>query len=133
MKASKKKYRVACYSLDGKLFKVYESARKASLSRHAHPRSIDKVIRGERTTAFGYMWRRFPVNEIPENIPPLEITKKSRKAKAIAKVDERGKIIKKYPSIKQASIEENIDTHSLRDHLNKKTKHVRGLTFQYLD
>lgn len=54
--------RVVAYHLDGRLFRIYESARKAALNRHAHHRTIDKCIRGDILTAFGYMWRVNVVN-----------------------------------------------------------------------
>ena len=57
---------VACFSLDGKLIKVYPSAKKAAANRHLYPRTIDRCIRGDITTVKGLQWKRFNIDEVPE-------------------------------------------------------------------
>ena len=123
---------VACYSLDGKLVKVYESAKKAAKSRKLFPRTIDRCTRGDILTVKGLYWKRFKIDEIPKTI---EVTKKvptSLSIKPVAKIDENGEIIEAYPSIRNASIKNNIDAHSLRDVLNKKYPYIGKAKFRYL-
>ena len=123
---------VACYSLNGKLVKVYPSARKAAESRHLFPRTIDRCIRGDVKTVKGLQWKRFDFDEVPDKISPLVISTTSVSIKPIAKVDENGVTIEAYPSIRSASIKNNIDPHTLRDILNKKYAYAGKAKFRYL-
>lgn len=123
---------VACYTLDGKLIKIYESARKAALSRKLFSRTIDRCIRGDVKTIKGLQWKRFKIGEVPEEIPSLEIKATSLSIRPVAKVDENGEILEAYPSIRNAAIKNNIDAHTLRDRLNKKYAYVGKTKFRYL-
>jgi hypothetical protein len=114
--------RVVAYHLDGRLFRIYESARKAALNRHAHPRTIDKCIRGDSLTAFGYMWRRYPVDSIPEQIEPFQKPTSTFAPVPIAEIDENGNVIHYFESIKNAGKTLGIDPHSIRDNLRGKGK-----------
>ena len=129
----KRNYKVVAYKKDGTLFRIYDSAREACKSRHAYIRSIDKCLKGERKTAFNYMWRRYLVNDIPLSIEPYKKASNSKVAKPIAEVDEKGDIIKVYPSIRKASKELCIDSHSIRDVLNGTYKKCNGHMFRYLN
>lgn len=111
---------VACYSLDGRLVKTYPSAKEAARSRKLFPRTIDHAIRGDVLTVKGLQWKRFRIDEVPGVIPPLQLEKKTRSIKAVAKVDEQGRIIETYPSIKKASELNHLDPHSLRDRISGK-------------
>ncbi|MCR4660611.1 MAG: hypothetical protein K5765_01260 [Clostridia bacterium] len=130
---NKSKTKVVAYRLDGSLFRIYDSARSACRTRHAHPRTIDKCIRGDSLTAFNYMWRRYPANEIPEQIPPLVIKKNDRKNIPIAKLSGSGEIIEIYSSIKKASETNKTDPHSIRDVLNHKYQFAKGIKYRYLE
>ena len=125
--------KVVAYKLDGSLFKVYDSALKASKSRHCYKRTIDKCIRGDTLTAFGYMWRRYPSDSIPKSITPLKKSNQSKISIPIAEIDKNGEIIKIYPSIRKASKELGLDYHSIRDVLNNKYKTCNGHMFRYLN
>lgn len=125
-------YVVACYRLDGTLFRIYESASKASKARRCHPRTIDKCIRGDALTAFGHMWRRFPCGEVPKTIESFENKRVVASKSPIALVGEYGEILKHYPSIKNASNELGIDPHSIRDVLSGKYKSSKGYVFRRL-
>ena len=131
MPRCKANQKVVAYRLNGDLFRVYDSARQAALSRHAYPRSIDKCIRGDTLTAFNYMWRRYPEDDIPQRIEPLKKEKISTKSKPIVEIDDNGNIINRYPSIKAASLSLHIDPHSIRDNLNNKAKQAKGHRFKY--
>lgn len=123
---------VACYTLEGKLVKIYESAKKAALSRHLYPRTIDRCIRGDITTVKNLQWKRFKVGEVPESISPIENKTTILSIRPIAKIDELGEIIEVYPSIKNASIKNKLDPHTLRDILNKKYAYIGKAKFRYL-
>ena len=123
---------VACYTTDGKLVKIYRSAKDAARCRNLHPRTIDKCIRGENVTIKGLQWRRFPVGEVPETIDPVLITTKTYAKRPIAKVDDEGKILEVYPSIRNAAIKNKIDPHTLRDRMSSKYRLVGKTKFRYL-
>ena len=129
----KRNYKVVAYRKDGTLFRIYDSAREACKSRHAYIRSIDKCLKGERKTALNYMWRRYPFDDIPTHIEPYEKSSTSKVAIPIAEVDEKGDIIKIYPSIRKASKESHIDYHSIRDVLNGVYSKCNGRIFKYLN
>ena len=133
MARAKANTRVVAYRLDGSLFRVYPSAKAAATSRHAHPRSIDKCIRGDSLTAFNLMWRRFDFDNIPESIPPFERPTVSMSPIKVAEVDEKGNVIKVYSSIKEAGRELNVDLHSIRDVLKGKFKTANGHMFKLLN
>lgn len=123
---------VACYTLEGELVRTYRSAKDASRCRKLHPRTIDKCIRGDVLTVRGQQWKRFPVNEVPTSIPPLEKEEITISNKPVAKLDEKGNIIEVYPSIKNAAEKNGIDSHSLRDQVNEKYKYLGRTKFRYL-
>lgn len=127
------KFKVVAYKKDGSLFRIYNSAREACKSRHAYIRNIDKCLKGERKTAFNYMWKRFLEDEIPNNIPPLEKSSTSKVSIPIAEIDELGNVIKIYSSIRKASKELHIDSHSIRDVLNGLYNKCNGHMFRYLN
>lgn len=129
----KRNYKVVAYKKDGTLFRIYDSAREACKSRHAYIRSIDKCLKGERKSALNYMWRRYPFDDIPTHIKPYEKSSTSKVAIPIAEVDEKGDINKVYPSIRKASKELHIDSHSIRDVLNGTYKKCNGHMFRYLN
>ncbi len=124
------KMKVVAYRLDGSIFRIYDSARIASKNRHAHPRTIDKCIRGDTLTAYGYMWRRYPVNEIPKNIEPLKRKDADLSAIPIVEIDENGNVIRRFDSIKKAGKELGVDPRSIRDVLAKKRKQAKGHIFK---
>lgn len=126
-------FKVVAYRLDGSLFRVYDSANQASKNRHTKSRAIDKCIKGEIDTAFGYMWRRYLVSEIPESIEPLRKEILTYTRIPILEVDEKGDIIHFYSSIKKASEELGIDSRSIRDVLKGKLKTCNGHMFRYLN
>ena len=121
----KKESKVVAYSLSGKLYKIYDSAKEASLS-FGHRRTVDKCLRGENLTAFNLQWKRFDKCNIPTRIAPLKKEKRVTQSNPIALIDENGNIIKKYPSIKRAALENNVDPHSIRNVLSGKYKFAKG-------
>lgn len=123
--------RVVAYRLDGSLYRIYESARKAALNRRAHPRTIDKCIRGDSQTAFGLMWRRYPDDSIPQSIEPHQRPNTTHAAVPIEEIDENGNVIQQFSSIKSAGKKLGIDPHSIRDNLNGKYKSAKGHKFRY--
>ena len=127
------KFKVVAYHLDGRIFRIYDSARRAAVNRHAHPRNIDKCIREESLTAFNLMWRRYLVESIPERIDPLEKTITNHSPIPIVEIDKKGNVIRYFKSIKKASKELGIDSHSIRDNLKGKIKKTNGHMFRYLN
>ena len=124
---------VACYTTDGKLVKTYENAKQAARSRHLFPRTIDRCIRGDIKLVKNLQWKRFNIGEVPDEIQPLEIDTTSLSIKPVAKLGENNEILEVYPSIRNAAKNNNIDTHTLRDRLNKKYACLGKTKFRYLE
>lgn len=122
---------IVSYSLDGKYLRTYPSAKKASEALKVFSRVIDKCIR-EGGTVKDKQWRRFPIDQIPDHIEPYSKVVSSRSIKPIAEIDEHNKVIKTYPSIRNASILNNTDTHTIRDVLLGKTRLAKGKRYRYL-
>lgn len=129
----KSNMKVVSYHLDGTIFRIYDSAKEASINRKCHPRTIDKCIRGDTLTANGYMWRRFEENNIPNQIEPLRKKEMTYASIPIAEINEKGDVISLFPSINKASKILGIDPHSIRDVLNNKNKKCNGHMFRYLN
>ena len=123
---------IACYKLNGKLVRVYPSARSAAKSRHLFPRTIDRATRGDLLTAKNLLWRRVDKDNLPLTISPYVKQKHSNIKKRIALVDDNGNIIRIYPSLLSAAKENKIDPHTLRDRLNGKYSSNNKTKFKYV-
>ena len=124
---------IAWYKLNGKLVRVYSSARSAAKSRHLFPRTIDRATRGDLLTAKNLLWRRVDKDNVPLEIEPYVKEKHSNIKKQVALVDDNGNIITIYPSILSAAKENKIDPHTLRDRLNGKYSSNNKTKFKYVD
>ena len=124
---------IACYKLNGKLVRVYPSARSAAKSRHLFPRTIDRATRGDLLTAKNLLWRRVDKDNVPLTIEPYIKEKHSNIKKKVALVDDNGNIIEIYPSLLSAAKENKIDPHTLRDRLNGKYSSNNKTKFKYVD
>ena len=124
---------IACYKLNGKLVRVYPSARSVAKSRHLFPRTIDRATRGDLLTAKNLLWRRVDKDNVPLTIEPYIKEKHSNIKKRVALVDDNGNIIKIYPSLLSAAKENKIDPHTLRDRLNGKYSSNNKTKFKYVD
>ena len=123
---------IACYSLKGKLIRVYPTATSAARSRHLFKRTIDRATRGDLLTAKNLLWRRVDKDNVPLTISPYVKEKHSNIKKRVALVDDNGNIIKIYPSLLSAAKENKIDPHTLRDRLNGKYSSNNKTKFIYL-
>lgn len=106
---------IACYDFDGKLVKVYKTAKEASDNLNLFSRSVDKAIR-YHTTVGHYQWRRYMnQDDVKTSIEPYQKQEISKESVKVAMTDEEGNIIKIYPSISQASKENNISPKQIRE------------------
>ena len=124
---------IACYSLKGKLIRVYPTATAAARSRHLFKRTIDRATRGDLLTAKNLLWRRVDKNNVPLTVTPYVKEKHSNIKKRVAKVDENGNIVKIYSSLSLAAKENKIDPHTLRDRLKGKYSSNNKTKFKYVD
>ena len=123
---------IACYSLKGKLIRVYPTATIAARSRHLFKRTIDRATRGDLLTAKNLLWRRVDKDNVPLTISPYVKQKHSNIKKRVALVDDNENIIMIYPSLLSAAKENKIDPHTLRDRLNGKYSSNNKTKFIYL-
>ena len=124
---------IACYSLKGKLIRVYPTATSAARSRHLFKRTIDRATRGDLLTAKNLLWRRVDKDNVPLTTTPYVKEKHSNIKKQVALLDENDNIVKIYPSLSAAAKENKIDPHTLRDRLNGKYSSNNKTKFRYLD
>ena len=122
---------IASYSLDGKLVKTYKTAKEAALAIGVFSRSIDKAIR-EGKIIHQKMWKRVDQNNVPNSISPHQKNKAIISIRPLAKIDESNKVIKTYPSIKNAAEKNDVDPHTIRDVLSEKTRYAKGNKYRYL-
>ena len=122
---------VACYSIEGILIKVYPTAKRAALSLHHHPRTIDKAIR-ENKVIHNRIWRRFPDGEVPEKVEPFYKPTITYNPKPIGLLDDNNNVVKAYSSVRSAAIDNEVDPHTIRDMLYRKTKTAHGKRYRYL-
>ena len=123
---------IACYSLKGKLIRVYPTATSAARSRHLFKRTIDRATRGDLLTAKNLLWRRVDKDNVPLTTTPYVKQKHSNIKKQVALLDENGNIVKIYPSLSAAAKENKIDPHTLRDRINGKYSSTNKNKFIYL-
>lgn len=123
---------VVCYTLEGELIKIYPSAKRAALSLHLHSRTIDKAIR-EAKIIRGKIWKRFPAAEVPNKVEPFNKPTISLNPKPIGLLNENNRVIKAYPSVKKAAIDNGVDPHTIRDMLYGKTKTAKGKKYRYIN
>ena len=92
--------------MDGIILKKYKTIGEAAYELDVSSTSISKVLRGERNTAAGYIWRKFTNDSlIPERIEVefnVNLTN-SGQARKVAKVDGKGDVIEIYVSIAEAA------------------------------
>ena len=130
MSCLKSDTRVVAYRLDGTLFRVYDSASQASRSRHSKSRNIEKCLRGEIQTAFNHMWRRFPSDQIPEQIEPF-LERRKTIPKKVVSYSLNGEYVKTYSSINEAAKALHKDPHLIRDCLKGKYSTAYGYLWKY--
>lgn len=108
---------IVCYNMDGMLLKKYKTIGEATEELDVSSTSISKVLRGERNTAAGYIWRKFTNDSlIPEQIDVefnVNLTN-SGQARKVAKLDEKGEVIEEYISIAEAAKMNGLSYKTLR-------------------
>ena len=106
---------IACYTFEGKLVKIYKTAKEASDKLKLFSRSVDKAIR-LKTTVGGYQWRRYiSSDDVLTSIEPYETPLISKENIKVAKCNEDGKVLEIYPSIKKAAKENNVSPKQIRE------------------
>lgn len=107
------------YDLDGYYVNKYNDIGSAAEAVGVSATSISKVLRGQRNSAAGFVWRKVDANEnIVEYIEiEFDIEKtNSGKAKKIALLDYNGKVIQEFESIVEAARK----TKTTTDHIQKE-------------
>lgn len=90
------------------MIKKYATLKEASEETGIVSTSISRVIRGERNSVGGFVWRKYDVDEpIPITIEILFDAGlvNSGKAKPVARLNDKGEILAIYDSVTQAAKE----------------------------
>lgn len=109
------------YTFEGKLKDKYNTIGDAAQAIGISSTSISKVLRGQRNTAGGFIWKKFSAEEdIPETIDitfDLGLTN-AGEVRRVAKIDDEGNILQEYASIVEASKLNNIEYKSIQRQIN---------------
>lgn len=90
------------YDLDGNFINVYESVRNAGKIIDRNYQSIAQVCRGERKTAYGFIWKYVEDNlEMPDLLH-------NGHCKKVYKYDRNFNLVCTYPSVTEASKNEKV-------------------------
>ena len=115
-------YYILQYDLDGCYVNKYSDISSAANNLGVSATSISKVLRGERKSAAGFIWRKQGVDEkIDVNIIVGFDTGKinSGKAKKIAQIDSNGHIMQEFESISEAARKTNTSTRHIQNELSR--------------
>lgn len=103
---------IVCYNMDGMLYKKYRTIGEAAEELDVSSTSISKALRGERNTAAGYIWRKYPNDSLIPEVIEVEFNvnlTNSGQARKVAKIDEKGEVIEEYLSIAEAAKKHEMD------------------------
>ena len=124
---------IACYDFDGKLVKVYNTAKQASEELGLFHRSVDKAIR-MNTTIKGYQWRRYKCNDdVETSIDPYHKHSISTDNVKVVKCDKDGNVLDTYFSIRLAAKENDISPKQIRECLNGHQHKAGGYYWKKID
>ena len=121
---------VAQYALNGQLVKTWRSAHEAERAGY-HARHIGECCSGKIKTHLGYMWRFVEGDEIPQQIKPYvksSFTNRSDLSKKVYQYSLSGKLVKVWPSMREAS-RNGFDKASVTYHV-KNGKPYKGFIWK---
>lgn len=123
------KFYIVQYGLDGSYINKYSNLKKAADEVGISVTSISKVLRGERNSAGGYIWRAYkPSEEIPKTINidfDISLTN-TGKTYIVGQYTADGKLLREYNSVADAEKETNISRDSIKKVVNGKAKTAGG-------
>lgn len=117
------KYYVVQYDMEGRYVERFTNIGSAAKFVGISATSISKVLRGERNSAAGYIWKKCNVHlEIPQKISvEFDISKtNSGMAKRIALLGKDGVIMNEFDSIADAVRLTKISSHHIQNELTKE-------------
>lgn len=122
-KKKNNKYYIVQYDLEGIYVNKYEDVNIAAEKVHISNTSISKVLRGERNSAAGFIWKKIDIlEEIAERIEvDFDIKKtNSGRTKKIAQLNSTGQVIQKFESISDAMKKTGISSKHIQNELAKE-------------
>lgn len=118
------KYYIIQYDLEGYYVNKYADIGSAARAVGVSATSISKVLRGQRSSAAGFVWRKVGANEkITKHIViGFDIKKiNTGKAKRIAQLNVHGQVVGEFGSIAEAAKKTNISIKHIEKELRKQT------------
>lgn len=116
----KKPKLVEQYSLDGNFISVHESVRNAGKTLGVNYQPITQVCRGERKTAYGFIWRyvedRFTFPDLQHN----------GHCKKVYKYNRECHLVYVYQSATEAALKENVNIATIINQCNEYTNGCRS-------
>ena len=117
------KYVIVQYNTMGKYIEKFSSIGNAAEQIGISATSISKVLRGERNSAAGYIWKKFDMGvEIPISIDVnFDISKINLgTARKVGLLGRDGRVEREFNSISDAAHIMGISTHHIQNELTKK-------------
>lgn len=117
------KYYIVQYDLEGIYVNKYEDISSAAEKVEVSNTSISKVLRGERNSAAGFIWRKIDVSEeIAEQIEVDFDTEKTNpgRAKKIAQLSLEGQVVQEFESVSDAARKTGISLKHIQNELSKE-------------
>ena len=122
------------YDKAGKLVGCYPSIAKAATQTKIIPSSIGSCCSGKVKTAGGYYWKRQDGSKAEKTLSHKELEAlklTSHKKKAVLQYDTQGKLLKKYPSIAEASRQTGTSLCGIVRCCKGANKQAGGFLWQY--
>ena len=122
------------YTLDGTLIAVYKNCQEAGKNVFGRAHNIGRVCRKEDYTYLGYIWSYKELNKTKIDKHLKNKTPRNRyTAKRVAKIHPKtSKVIKVYPSMKDASLDNYINSTSISRAVKQKVK-AGGYYYRLVD
>lgn len=117
------KYYIVQYDLEGIYVNKYEDISSAAGKVGISNTSISKVLRGERNSAAGFIWRKMDISEeIAERIEVDFDIKKTNpgRAKKIAQLSLEGQIVQEFESVLDAARKTGVSSKHIQKELSKE-------------
>lgn len=119
--------KVSQYSMDGKLLKTYPTMMDASRSCGVKSNSlIVRCCKNVRKSAYGFIWQYGDEKELPKSVLDYCNSEYAYNYVPIGQYSLDGYLIKKYPSVRSACNENNLNYKVLSATINGKRKTYAG-------
>lgn len=125
-----RKIKIAQYSLEGNLIKIFQSIRFASRELNIHYGQLNAACKSEKKSAGGFQFRSG--NDIPDGIKKFETERKyyGHISKAVQQVDLNGVILKEWSNSTEAAKELKVAKTTIKGRIYNK-RNINNTFFKF--